>query len=44
MAFVTLYADYGDPVLKVLAIVSAILRVIGNGFKVLKIIGGMLMK
>lgn len=44
MAFVALYADYGDPVLNVLAIVSAILRVIGNGFKLLKNIGGMLMK
>lgn len=44
MAFVTLCADYGDPVLMILAIVSAVLRVIGNGFKLLKNIGGMLMK
>ena len=37
-------AEYDDPVLKVLAMVSAVLRVIGNGVKLLKDIGGKLMK
>lgn len=44
MAFVTLCADYGNPVLKVLVITSAVLRAIGNGFRLLNNIGGMLMK
>lgn len=39
-----MFAEYDDPVLKVLAMVSAVLRVIGNGVKLLKDIGGKLMK
>ena len=43
-AFIAMLAEYDDPVFKVLAMVSAVLRVIGNSIKLLKNIGGMLMK
>lgn len=37
-------AEYDDPVFNVLAIVSAVLRVIGNTFNLIKNIGGKFMK
>ncbi len=37
-------AEYDDPVFKVLAMVSAVLRLIGNTFILIKNIGGKLMK
>ena len=39
-----MFAEYDDPVFKVLAMVSAVLRLIGNTFNLIKNMGGKLMK
>lgn len=39
-----MFAEYDDPVFYVLAMVSAVLRLIGNMFNLIKNIGGKIMK
>lgn len=43
-SFVALSAVYDDPMMEILSLVSAVLRVIGNGYLLYRIIGGRLMK
>lgn len=42
--FVAMSAVFDDPMMSMLSLVSAVMRVIGNGFKLLIIIGGKVMK
>ena len=43
-SFVVLSAVYDDPMMEILALVSAVLRVIGNGYLLYRVVGGRLMK